>query len=197
MFAKIRNRKYQRVARRSVRLVFIVQLLAGIATTIYLAPPTHAAQPVIDRVQVDVVSGEIGIQIMFNRLLRYVTHSPGTSGKTLVISLRPVLSAAEDAEEFLRRERANLVGEKSNLIEEIRYEGDHPTGPKLEITFTRHVEFLVAGASDLRSIFVFVPQQVRQKKPRPKAMVPSNQRQQSRRAAAKNAKWSGRTSSRR
>lgn len=164
MFSKIITQKLSNVSQRLARLSIIAILTFGLALFLPFLPAAQAAQPVIDRVNVDSAATEISINITFNKFLRYVSHSPRNTGKLLVIELRPVLSAAEDAEEFRTRERANLGGAKTSLINEIRFEGDHPTGPKLEITFSRNAAFRVQGAADLRSIKVFVQQPSRPKK---------------------------------
>ena len=191
MFPEVTGTMPSGTKSRRIELVIVGYLLMCVTMIGPLVPAARAAQPVIDRVKVDAAAAEIAIQIMFNRLLRYIDHSPKTSGRFLVINLRPVRTAAEDAEAFSAREIANLTGDRSDLIEEIRYEGDHPTGPKLEITFTRRVEFLVAGASDLRSVYVFVPQQASPVKPKPRSDLPSDAEETLPPASADNPQSSG------
>lgn len=141
---------------RFARMKSVALFLMGMAAAIQAASTVKAAQPVIDRVHADPVGDETRIRIEFNRFMRYVSHSPRNTGKILVIELRPVLSSADDAEAFVVTERANLAGAKSAPLNEIRYEGDHPTGPKLFLSFTRNVTFRIQSEPDMRGINIFV-----------------------------------------
>ena len=97
------------------------------------------------------------ITIGFTAPIRVLRHAPADRGSSVQIFLQPLQVSSGDAAAFLHRESLVPPGEGDLPIAQIRYLGQEPGGPILELRFTRELQFEVRAGDDFRSVVVSLP----------------------------------------
>lgn len=119
-------------------------------TAVFFNTPVLAQ--VVDDVLVTTNSQGYEIEVKFFVPIRYQSHSPKQSGKTLEIQLRSESFSSSEAE------YRNLSWDKSSglPVQEIIFDGQLVEAPSLIVRFTKKVKFNVRSNVDLRSIIISV-----------------------------------------
>jgi tetratricopeptide (TPR) repeat protein len=97
------------------------------------------------------------ITIGFSAPIRVLRYAPAERGSSLQIFLQPLQVSSGDLAAFLHRESLVPPGDGSLPIAQIRYLGQEPGGPILELQFTRELRFEVRPGADFRSVVVSLP----------------------------------------
>jgi hypothetical protein len=123
-----------------------------------LLPRAPAAQPVRGRVLEGMSLRERGslreIVIRFSVPIRVLRHSPSERGEVLEISVEPLQVGSADLLAFQRSESLAPPRDSDLPLREVRYRGDQPGRPVLELRFARAVRFQVRSGDDFRSVVI-------------------------------------------
>ncbi|MGV6801842.1 MAG: SPOR domain-containing protein [bacterium] len=138
----------------------IMLLGIGIFVSVLTIIPTQAAQPISDRIlsKVNVRDTQncTVVTIEFNYPIQLVSVFPENKGDSVEIGLRPVNTGGVTSEAFFSREELRAPANKKAAIQEIQYEGDDPTGPKLVINFEQLRYYTISIGQNLSSIEMLV-----------------------------------------
>lgn len=134
---------------------------AAAAVVIAALPAMQAmAEPVLDRslsnVKVSAHDGCTLLKVGFNFRIRYVGHSPQSTGQDLRILVRALDPGQAASEAITRRESLRPPQIKSVSIKAIEYDVDPAGGPALLVQFGAPAMFEVAQGADFESIVIAV-----------------------------------------
>jgi tetratricopeptide (TPR) repeat protein len=142
---------------------YCLRFIAFAGTVFFLFLPffsANAVARVIDNVIIKSQETTSEIHIEFNLLFQYVTHTPRESGDALQIRLRPVLARGANLSDYQLRETLSWGTSADLPLQEILYEGDFPTGPRLSLRFAEPVSFAVQGKANLQGVVVIVKKSI-------------------------------------
>lgn len=95
------------------------------------------------------------LTIHFALPVNYLGHFPATSGKLLLLQLRPIVFEAPNAVGGVdHREALRVPPEAAPLLEDIVYHGEDAPARYLMLYFSRKVTFEVMPGRDLRSVVI-------------------------------------------
>ncbi|MFO0690920.1 MAG: tetratricopeptide repeat protein [Myxococcota bacterium] len=132
-------------------------LLVG-ACLLVLAAPAFAQSTIGRKLRTaEIRRDEQGwtIDVNFEVPVRYVRHSPQSSGRNLRIQVEPV-NLGGSAEQPVPREMLPLSPATRGPVRQIRYDASTPSAQALELFFDELVHFEVAQGDDFRSIRIRV-----------------------------------------
>ena len=93
------------------------------------------------------------ISIHFSVPIRTLHYAPQEHGTSLQIAIEP-LQLGSDPQAFLHAESLSPAQDGGTPLTDVRYRGDEPGGPLLELLFSRDVRFEVRTGEDARSVVV-------------------------------------------
>jgi hypothetical protein len=132
----------------------------AVAALFALLPGSGAAQPVRGRVLEGLSVRSRGarweIEIRFSVPIRVLRHAPRERGDFLQVFVEPLQVGSADVGAFQRGESLLPPRGSDAPLTEVRYRGDEPGRPLLELRFAREVRFDVRGGDDFRSVVIAV-----------------------------------------
>ncbi|MBK7949222.1 MAG: tetratricopeptide repeat protein [Deltaproteobacteria bacterium] len=153
-------------------------LCAGLLAS---APPAAAQSSIGRKLRTaEVTQDEEGwtIDVNFEIPVRYLRHSPQSSGRTLRIQVEPV-NLGGSAEQPLPQENLPLSPSTRGPVRQIRYDASLPRQQFVEIVFDQPVRFEVEQGGDFRSLRI----RVQSKNPMPSTPSADSKQQAETRAS--------------
>lgn len=141
----------RRVAGRGATIVAVCLLMGSWQVT--QAQARLARHPVAELGgQWDGICGLLRVSFTF--AVRYVRHEPVSSGRVLYVHLWPLLRSYSQREDVVSADVTAPPSVLGEAVVDVRYDGADPTGPLLQVEFTREVNFEVRQGRDFRSVEV-------------------------------------------
>ncbi len=138
-------------------------LVLGMAVVPGVRAQTASEQfNVLEKLEARITAEGSEITIRFAVPVSYVGHHPQRQGKYLVVRIDPVgrlrnsIASPGEANDYSRTEVLSWTATDELPLQEVEYEGSNPSGPIIELTFTRKVAYKVVPGKDMRSLTVIV-----------------------------------------
>lgn len=109
----------------------------------------------LDDMQVVNLNGEPAIRITFNQRMRYVQHTPKTSGRTLQIRVQPIIGKLQESI-LPHRETIPVTATSAVPLKDFTFDVFLGRDSVLTLKFQHNVAFRVEPGKDFRSILVHV-----------------------------------------
>jgi len=142
----------------NIRKSIFVLLFSSFLTNIFFITNAHATssrRQLLDDMQVVSLNGTPTIRITFNRPMRYVQHTPRTSGRTLQIRVRPIIGKLQ--EDILpHRESIPVTATREVPLKDFTFDVFVGRDSVLTLQFKQNVAYEVTPGKDLRSIHIAV-----------------------------------------